>query len=367
MLKRLYVDNYRSLVNFELNFLPLTFLAGGNGSGKSSVLNIIFALRELLSGSAKVIDPEIFPSSSLTRWQNQCLQVFELDVEIKQGSFCYRLEIEHDPAHKRARILLESLTFGGRTLFSFASGDVRLYRDDHSEGPTYRANWHESALARVGLGRDNEKLTAFRDYFDGIGICSLLPRSFKADSNSEDPILHRDGANFASWYRHVLQENPRPIVEFHDMLRELIPGLQELKLERVGSDTRALLGVFERNGCRYDLKLDELSDGQRILLALYGLLLFSKRGQTLLLDEPENFVSLPEIQPWLMELSDRSGVEGFQVILASHHPEVMDYLGVGCGLLLKQEVSGVTQVRRLTDLANEEEIKLSELLARGWD
>jgi predicted ATPase len=151
------------------------------------------------------------------------------------------------------------------------------------------------------------------------------------------------------------------------MLRELIPGLRELKLERVGSDTRALLGVFERNGCRYDLKLDELSDGQRILLALYGLLLFSKRGQTQLLDEPENYVSLPEIQPWLMELSDRCGEEGFQVILASHRPEVMDYLGVDYGLLLKQEVSGVTQVRRLKDLANEDEIKLSELLARGWD
>ncbi|MBM5818084.1 MAG: hypothetical protein FJ083_16385 [Cyanobacteria bacterium K_Offshore_surface_m2_239] len=48
MLKRLYVDNYRSLVNFELHFSPLTLLTGSNGSGKSSILNIFFALRALL-------------------------------------------------------------------------------------------------------------------------------------------------------------------------------------------------------------------------------------------------------------------------------------------------------------------------------
>jgi len=103
------------------------------------------------------------------------------------------------------------------------------------------------------------------------------------------------------------------------------------------------------------------------VLALYGLLLFSKPGQTLLLDEPENYVSIPEIQPWLMELSDRCGDDGFQVILASHHPEVLDYLGVEHGLLLKQEATGVTQARRLTELANDEELRISELLARGWD
>jgi len=38
MIKRLYVDNYKCLVNFDLKLDELSLLLGLNGSGKSSVL-----------------------------------------------------------------------------------------------------------------------------------------------------------------------------------------------------------------------------------------------------------------------------------------------------------------------------------------
>ena len=38
MLKRLYVDNYKCLVNFELFLEPTTLLVGLNGTGKSTIL-----------------------------------------------------------------------------------------------------------------------------------------------------------------------------------------------------------------------------------------------------------------------------------------------------------------------------------------
>ncbi|MYI02936.1 MAG: AAA family ATPase, partial [Gammaproteobacteria bacterium] len=50
MIKRLYVDNYKCFVNFDLHLQSLTLLLGRNGAGKTSVLDIMFALRELLSG-----------------------------------------------------------------------------------------------------------------------------------------------------------------------------------------------------------------------------------------------------------------------------------------------------------------------------
>ncbi len=36
MIKRLYVDNYKCLVNFELPLQDLTLLLGPNGVGKTS-------------------------------------------------------------------------------------------------------------------------------------------------------------------------------------------------------------------------------------------------------------------------------------------------------------------------------------------
>ena len=49
MIRRIYVDNYKCLVNFELSFDRLTLLIGPNGVGKSAVLDVIFSLRQLLS------------------------------------------------------------------------------------------------------------------------------------------------------------------------------------------------------------------------------------------------------------------------------------------------------------------------------
>ena len=39
MLQRLYVDNYKCLVNFDLPLQELTLLLGPNGAGKTSVLD----------------------------------------------------------------------------------------------------------------------------------------------------------------------------------------------------------------------------------------------------------------------------------------------------------------------------------------
>jgi predicted ATPase len=158
MIKRLYVDNYKSLVNFELALQELTLLMGPNGAGKTSVMDVMYAIRQLLAGIAKVTDAGVFPTQTLTRWQSRPLQVFELDVALDGDMMRYRLEIEHEKAGKRARIMLETLTIGQRPLFRFEAGKVRLYRDDHSAGPEFSADWTESALARVAPGGDNTKL-----------------------------------------------------------------------------------------------------------------------------------------------------------------------------------------------------------------
>ena len=87
-------------------------------------------------------------------------------------------------------------------------------------------------------------------------------------------------------------------------------------------------------------------------------------GRRTSLDEPDNYVALPEIQPWLMELSDACGDAGRQAVACSHHPELIDYLGGEHGLLLNREESGVVTVRTLETDHVENGSKLSETIAR---
>ena len=104
------------------------------------------------------------------------------------------------------------------------------------------------------------------------------------------------------------------------------------------------------------------------LIALYSLVrLAAGQGYTLFLDEPDNYVALSEIQPWLVELADACGDTVPQAVLCSHHPELIDYLGADRGVLLEGESSGVTRAKTLADGVVDDGLKLSERIARGWE
>lgn len=367
MIKRLYVDNYKCLVNFELHLGELTLLLGPNGVGKSSVLDIVFALRQLLGGVAKLTDPGIFPTASLTRWQKAPIQVVELDAVVDDEPMTYRLEVKQDREGRRARLKLEKLSVQGKPLFVCTDGTVQLYRDNHSEGPSYSVDWSESALARVAATKDNTRLSRFLDAMRRVVVCGLYPSSFAGECVSEDPLLLRDGSNLAAWYRHFLQERPDLVAAFETAIAEVLPAFNRIRLEKVGQDTRAFLVSFGAGATRHELRLDELSDGQRALIAIYALVHITRgQGYTLFLDEPENYVALAEIQPWLMTLKDACGDGVPQAVICSHHPELIDYLGAERGVVLARETSGAIVARSLGPPDPTDPLKLSETVARGW-
>ena len=70
-------------------------------------------------------------------------------------------------------------------------------------------------------------------------------------------------------------------------------------------------------------------------------------------------------------VSDLCGDSLFQAVLCSHHPEIVNYLGSDQGRILRRDSSGATRADRvatvLSGAASDNGLKLSELLARGWE
>jgi predicted ATPase len=179
-------------------------------------------------------------------------------------------------------------------------------------------------------------------------------------------MLSRDGSNFAAWYRHFALERQDLLSGYLEDLRESVDCLQGLRLEKVGLDTRAFTVALRSGSNDYEVHLDELSDGQRVLLGLYALLrLTAGQGYTLLVDEPDNYLALPEIQPWLVALKDASGASVPQAILTSHHPEVIDYLGVDHAVLLERDEGRATKIKEIRPPEGGP-LTLSQLIRRGW-
>ncbi|MEQ9370026.1 MAG: AAA family ATPase [Coleofasciculus chthonoplastes F3-SA18-01] len=55
MLTRIYIDDFRCLVNFEVKLENnISLFLGGNGSGKTTVFNVLEKLQKFIIGNTKI-------------------------------------------------------------------------------------------------------------------------------------------------------------------------------------------------------------------------------------------------------------------------------------------------------------------------
>ena len=366
MLKRLYVDNYKCLVNFEFAPQQVQLLLGINGTGKSSVFDVLSLLRDFVLGEGTALD--LFPTSAMTRWDGRNRQTFESDVDVNYSTYRYRLEIEHQVSGLPAFVLLESLHFDQRLLFEFKISQVQLYREDFSPGPRFQFDWTRSALGVVGSRQDNSLVNRFWEWLRQLQVTRINPFAMTGVSDREDANPRSDMTNFASWYRHLVQEDPELVSRLIQTLREVWDGFAGLRLEKVGPSARVLKCQLESAGTREEYALEELSEGQRVLLVFYTLVHFARSHPEVLLclDEPDNFVALAEIQPWLATLSEDAADHGAQILFISHHPEVMNYLTTERTVILKRSEGGPTRIVPF-EVDPKTTLTPAEIVARGWE
>lgn len=128
-----------------------------------------------------------------------------------------------------------------------------------------------------------------------------------------------------------------------------------------------LVAEFRGFGGAAQYLLQELSEGQRCLICLYTILHFVlSKGATVLIDEPDNFISLREIQPWLTAATDAVEDKQAQLLLISHHPEIIDQWAPSNGVQFVREDGGPVRVKKFEVSGTNGELAASELVARGW-
>ena len=362
MLKKLYVNNFKCLVNFELDFEAMNLFLGNNGGGKSTVFEVLRRIQMFVNGQETI---KIFPSDDITLWQTSPLQNFELLLEGNQGRYRYKFDIRHDRVKQINRVFSEKLWFDEHLLFELdEDGEAHLYRDNYSAGPTYPCDWHRSAVASLPERHDNTKLTWFKKRMKQIILVQLIPSQMTGESLQEEEQPTANLSNFVSWYRYVYQDQGKSLNitrELHDIWDDF----SYFKLEKVSEQNRVLKAYFTGEGIELAYRFDQLSEGQRALIALYSLIHYTVSSDyTLCIDEPENFLALPEIQPWLTLLYDLCSEKKLQALLISHHPELIDYLALSVGYWFDRTNYMPTRVKRITEDGSG--LPISELIARGW-
>jgi predicted ATPase len=325
MLKRIQVDNFRTFVGFDWAPPPVCVLAGDNGSGKTALFEVLCLLQDIVVGGKMVSET---PSrSARTAWLDEAEQRFEIDVDVKEE--CYRYSLTIAPDDRGADAVREELRAGDDLLYSASEGTVLLFGDKPTGHARAQVGFdrRRSFLSAMEPRADNRRTIAFRDAIASVWAMQPDPRRIEGRSTAESTWLERDLSNFASWYRGKALEDDEPADALRGDLRKALPGFSALLLKEIADETKDLRARFTFGGKTHQIPWAKLSDGQRLLIALYGMLRLGLSKATLIaLDECENYVSPSEIQPWFRALGDAAAERHQQLVVISHHPESIDYL-----------------------------------------
>lgn len=399
MITRFYVDNYKCLTNFEYKPKPFELVLGVNGTGKTTVFEALDRVRRF------VVDKEdarqLFNSNFRTAWDRRYTQVFEVDVEAEGRTFQYRLEI--NLLSQASLVEKEVLRVNGQVFYEsewrdherepglqeafFVASDDGGFVNDHGGQARHLAMPGLAAgiagLLPMPLANTNQTMLVgqgglvLEDALTNFHLIKLNPPLMTSQVAKAQTRPTLNFSNFASYYLYLLQKKQGQVFELLPRLREAIAGFDQFSIEEDYDEARRFLQVGHRRPPSLTTSahastgpvgfdLDELSDGQRALIALYTLLYCTlEANTTLVIDEPENYVALSELQPWLSELRERVEEQGGQVILISHHPEFINEMAPQEAVQFQRDEGGPVRIVPFRTQGFEG-LTPAEIVARGW-
>ena len=326
MITQLYANNFRCLVAFDTKFESFGVICGPNGAGKSSVFDVLKLIRDLATGDSYLGgegERDIKRLEFTNFGPDSTKQEFELGVTAEGHSFKYLLHLEQVASGEKPRILREQATCDNRELFDRDLDGVRFQKQGGITSG-FPLDWRQAALGSIQPAGDRREIQILQQAVTKLLILRPSPRGVEKESKGESrrPDLYL--GNLTSWYRSLSNEQ-----EWTDSLRDSLqnvwPDFKSFRLVDIGLNAKALQLRFEGSNSRGSvLFFDQLSDGEKALVGLYMVraALATGAAQTVLIDEPDNYVGLPELQPWTLSLRELLD-ENHQAILVSHHPEIL--------------------------------------------
>ncbi len=328
MIKSIYIDNFKSLVDFKLDFAKFTCLVGLNGSGKSTVLQAMDFLSQLMHGNLdEWLKQRRWESadinSKLTKKSNIS---FEVVLEhptwgeiIWSGSVnritlrCTQEQVKKDSNNV---LRVDDGICRIDKVLSIPEGSVRLML-----GPLQfpiMFEYQGSILSQLKKNQTNSLLRFVKEYILQIRSLDLLsPELLRSQTKVSDGKLGLGGERLSAF----IHESGK---EAKEKLQHSLTSVYS-QLESV--DTRSLrsgwkqLEITERFG-EHKLKSTarHMNDGLLRLMAI--LTQIESENKLLLFDEIENGIN-PELIEYLI---DQLVGARHQVLVTTHSPMILNYM-----------------------------------------
>jgi len=375
MIQRLYVHNYRCLENFELNLKDLqsALLIGKNGTGKSTISFVLQLFQSIARGinSVKELgnDPlYLLRPKDFYRGRFEEPMRFEIEVLLNNQVYVYVLAFDLPKNFKKLRVIEERLTVSDKPVYNRKEALVTLTRKStgsNNQEPQFSVDWHLIALPVIQEQSEQDPLHIFRSWLANMIIMSPIPSIIKGVSSEETFEIIRDGSNFADWFTGLLKIYPAAYTTIDNYLREIFPDLLDIQNKTIGENAKSMVIQFEANKVNLKLDFDDLSDGEKCFFLCALVLAANKCYGPIFCfwDEPDNYLSLPEVGHFIMALR-RSFRENGQILVTSHNEEsIRKFPNENILVLDRKSHLEPTLIRLLSDIPFEGSV--ADALIRG--
>jgi ABC-type cobalamin/Fe3+-siderophores transport system ATPase subunit len=352
VIRRLYVNNFRCLENFELPIggRSSTLLVGKNGSGKTTVGRALEILQRIARGTNRV--GELVKPQDLAREQTKTPLRFELEIELDKEIYAYSVAFEFPAGFKELRVLEEKLFVGGKPLFTRDVAKVHLARTGKEKEADFLVDWHLVALPIIQQQSNTDPLFIFKQWLARMLILRPNPNLIMGDSTGETLEPNPHVSDYGAWFSGVLAHAPSAYSKIDEYLKQVMPDLRDIKNPVIGKDARSLIVQFADAKGSLNLPFSDLSDGEKCFM-ICALVLASNYAYGPMFcfwDEPDNYLAISEVGEFVLAL--RKGfLGGGQFIATSHNPEaIRRFSDENTLLLYRRSHLEPTRVRALEDL-----------------
>lgn len=323
----------RELKDFELN--DLNVFIGGNGAGKSNLIDFFRLLREIIKGNLNGYIHDNGGVSDLLF--NGRKQTDLMEFVTRFGERGYKFSIKPGPSENGLLVnearFYEYGTTGWWILGNSDDGKSLLVREAQSDSsdnqysqPVYTAisSW------QIYHFHDTGKTAAMRHY----------------EIVQDNKILRFDASNIAPYLLRLKQSFPESYREILEAVRLILPFFEDFLLDVMAFGEKHKINLsWRQKGSDYPMQPYHLSDGSIRFICLATALLQPEPPSTIIIDEPELGLH-PEAIAILAELIQNASIKT-QVIVATQSPALINYFSVD-DLVVVNRKNGESTFERLS-------------------
>ena len=335
MIKSLYIDNFKALNDFSMDLDPFTVVVGNNMSGKSTVLQALDFLSNIVKEDFTVfLDRRGWKVADIkSQMQKSQKMTFACDLE---------LMVEGEMVSVQWKI--EILAYALKNIMELSREEIRVQREEGDDSILNYAQpsggymidkmgkctaFPEKLLFRASVMKmfdlDNYPvIQALKVFFEKLESFELLsPDKMRLSSRGDTNTIGNAGEKLPSFVKsmNLIQKE-----DFESKIEELLgKRIVSVDAKTKGKPGWTELISEERYGAKtMKIKSKNMSDGMLRLLAF--LAICEMDPCTMLLDEIENGINLDYAEQIVHILDENCKSKNNQLIVTTHSPIFLDYV-----------------------------------------